>query len=132
MKWGSVPKDGTLTGQPRKYRMNLMWNSNSGYDLGYGGKISSGPDMSIVLGGLNDWQNPDLKLPDSVSNAVCAGARYNILNKIWEQGAFACKVTFEPQSVLFTRGLDPEDPKNWIVKGKVKRHHSAVIVTHTL
>lgn len=93
---------------------------HNGYDLAYGGEISSSPfDMAYILGGLNLWGNPDLFLTADSSNAVCLlGLKFNPLLGIQERTAYGCEVTFAPQTTLFKRSQDPDDPSTWVVESK--------------
>ncbi|KAL4924010.1 uncharacterized protein BDV17DRAFT_295821 [Aspergillus undulatus] len=108
----------TWNGFPRKYRINLMSLSNDGTNLGYAGELTgSDTDLVHLLGGLNDWGNPELYLPASNLNAVCLiGARFNVLTNTNVLRGYGCKVTFAPQSVLYKRGLDPTNANDWIIE----------------
>jgi hypothetical protein len=129
MRWsGSATVKSPWSGQPRKFRINLVNVSARGSDLGYGGEIIGGSALSTVIGGLNDWGNPDLMLPSTVQNAVCSGGtKWNLLNLAYEPYAFACSVTFASQTTVFKRGLDPEDPQNWVVQSKFKHQMLACL-----
>jgi hypothetical protein len=78
MTWSH--ENGTIwTGYPRKYRINLVWGSARGYQLGGTEVISASDwDMAYIMGGLNDWGNPEVYYPTT---------NYNVLLNIWQPQA---------------------------------------------
>ncbi len=120
MKWSGWNTQNVWTGQPRKYRINLVNGGTNGYDLSYAGELTYTPfGMAYILGGLNTWGNPDVRLSPMASNAVCAiGAAWNALLNINQGRGYGCTVTFAAQTSVFKRAQDPDDPTTWVVESK--------------
>lgn len=77
-----------------------------------------------VVGGINLQGNPQFQLgvKGDVSNGVCiklpetmtvaATKKYSALALV------PCDITFETPEDLASRGLDAQDPSNWLIRGK--------------
>ncbi|KAJ5344046.1 CAZyme family GH18 [Penicillium brevicompactum] len=120
-------KDSSWTGPTRYYTMNLFSYTNTQNNLGtVGGIFSSGatnnPSMNPgtgllhVLGGINLQGNPELSL---TNNGICLVYPYKKKApgalKVDMLESKPCKIQFEPPATIAARGLDPNDPDNWVV-----------------
>lgn len=111
--------------------MNLFSYTNTQNNLGtVGGIFSSGatnnPSMNPgtgllhVLGGINLQGNPELSL---TNNGICLVYPYKKKApgalKVDMLESKPCKIQFEPPATIAARGLDPNDPDNWVVTSKL-------------
>ncbi|KAJ5094625.1 CAZyme family GH18, partial [Penicillium angulare] len=130
--WSQAPKGG----DPMYYTVNLYsyWaDKNNVGTLGgsFDSSASNNPSMNPgsglmhVLGGLNLQGNPRYSLE---KNGVCLTVPYKSVFKggigveLLEYAT--CKIEFETPATLVSRGLDPKDPDNWIIKSALLKHYS--------
>jgi hypothetical protein len=83
-----------------------------------------------VMGGINLQGNPQFQMGanGNLPNGICVTTPRITMTaptkKFDYLAYYQCFITFETPDYLTKRGLDPQDPSNWVIKGQSVRNRS--------